>query len=57
METLLKLCKKLVLPMLQYWCVKLTLLNWHKRIVIMKFLRSGVGYVLSDHKTNAEIKN
>jgi len=31
METLLKLCKKLVLPMLLYWCAKLTLLNWHKR--------------------------
>jgi hypothetical protein len=59
METLLKLCKKLALPMLLYWCEKLHLLNLHKRkeIVMMKFLRSGVRYVLSDHKANAEIKN
>jgi hypothetical protein len=55
METLLKL----VLSMLLYWYEKLTLLKWHKRkeIVMMKFLRSGVGCVLVDHKTNAEIKN
>jgi len=33
METLLKLCKKLVLPMLLYWCEKLHLLNLHMRKV------------------------
>ena len=59
METLLKLYKKMVLPMLLYWCGNLTLLNWHKskEILKMKFLRSGVGYALSDQNTNAEIKN
>jgi len=43
--------------MLLYWCEKLTLLNWHKRRDSDDEILEIRCKVLSDHKTNAGIKN